>query len=179
MSSELWFQSTHPRRVRPLRVNLPSATARFNPRTHVGCDLLNVIYKLFQRSFNPRTHVGCDLTVTIIKIYLKCFNPRTHVGCDEHEEAHLKNNQEFQSTHPRRVRQRIAQHIRILSSFNPRTHVGCDSVRSRLFRLVSKFQSTHPRRVRLNSNHNKNIFKMFQSTHPRRVRRARGSTPKK
>ena len=54
------------------------------------------------------------------------FNPRTHKGCDFEMEAYNNQHDEFQSTHPQRVR---------------------------LYKVVakvptSKFQSTHPQRVR-------------------------------
>ena len=34
------FQSTHPRRVRPYNVSNPKQMRCFNPRTHAGCDML-------------------------------------------------------------------------------------------------------------------------------------------
>ena len=55
----------------------------FNPRTHVGCDL--VIHKCLghTQNFNPRTHVGCDFSVIYVLSAELYFNPRTHVGCDQ------------------------------------------------------------------------------------------------
>ena len=32
----------------------------FNPRTHTGCDTVQLSVTLFHVSFNPRTHTGCD-----------------------------------------------------------------------------------------------------------------------
>ena len=57
------FQSTHPRGVRRSRGSVSStASACFNPRTRVGCDLAKSPASRRQRCFNPRTRVGCDLT---------------------------------------------------------------------------------------------------------------------
>ena len=55
----------------------------FNPRTHVGCDRMNVSVTYSYRNFNPRTHVGCDPIQKLLCVHLLNFNPRTHVGCDE------------------------------------------------------------------------------------------------
>ena len=55
----------------------------------------------------------------------------------------------FQSTHPRRVRRRICLIIWLYSCFNPRTHVGCDTICLLSSSRIYLFQSTHPRRVRL------------------------------
>ena len=98
------FQSTHPRRVRLLKVSCPWLRGGFNPRTHVGCDKKELDAamrkRMFQsthprrvrreadagdyltKGFNPRTHVGCDKALVWPLIRMKSFNPRTHVGCD-------------------------------------------------------------------------------------------------
>ena len=56
----LKFQSTHPRGVRRDQLVCHSGIVDFNPRTHVGCDIvLGKTIKVFS-NFNPRTHVGCD-----------------------------------------------------------------------------------------------------------------------
>ena len=56
----LKFQSTHPRGVRPKKLNLDSQTFLF-------------------QSTHPR---GVRLCRSCIPFKLGCFNPRTHVGCD-------------------------------------------------------------------------------------------------
>ena len=123
----LWFQSTHPRRVRlrlvghiaytllfqsthPRRVRLIShwlmtkQLQSFNPRTHVGCDLIRPLFALrhkFQSTHPRRVRHG--------KFFFfseeKSFNPRTHVGCDLGYPVSTSVVSKFQSTHPRRVRQ--------------------------------------------------------------------------
>ena len=125
-----------------------SRSSYFNPRTHVGCDLIREAIKIRSGDFNPRTHVGCDLSIFTTVPYISNFNPRTHVGCDNHCCRALAarsisihaptwgatffiytfaSSTVFQSTHPRGVR-RNRHGGRVISSdnFNPRTHVGCD-----------------------------------------------------
>ena len=38
-----------------------SITICFNPRTHMGCDVIFIYLAITVISFNPRTHMGCDL----------------------------------------------------------------------------------------------------------------------
>ena len=54
------FQSTHPRGVRLKQITGLAEAFNFNPRTHVGCDLVGDDMRVCVRDFNPRTHVGCD-----------------------------------------------------------------------------------------------------------------------
>ena len=144
------FQSTHPRGVRRKARPVPGGSSYFNPRTHVGCDLVVALRITVNPHFNPRTHVGCDtrrsVTATQLRISIHAptwgatdrnriprtrspyFNPRTHVGCDIGFLQVVIPSKEFQSTHPRGVRlvQRGSRSS-ALSYFNPRTHVGCDA----------------------------------------------------
>ena len=124
----VWFQSTHPRRVRLLLNQIITFTlTSFNPRTHVGCDCRSYLWKCLCSSFNPRTHVGCDFLRLVACVLQVCFNPRTHVGCDPSFLISQSSIKEFQSTHPRRVRHPFEIEYPRDPSFNPRTHVGCDS----------------------------------------------------
>ena len=142
------FQSTHPRRVRQF------TNSRLNRL----------------RSFNPRTHVGCDIYFKIYLIYLLCFNPRTHVGCDLLSGSQTMHNNEFQSTHPRRVRLYLHPNLTVLVMFQSTHPRRVRRRRNTCLLICQMFQSTHPRRVR------QTVFDMrvsnflFQSTHPRRVR---------
>ena len=54
-------------------------------------------------SFNPHTHEGCDLVNIIPTKLMICFNPHTHEGCDQKFYFYINNLYQFQSTHPRRV----------------------------------------------------------------------------
>ena len=170
-------------------------TPRFNPRTHAGCDQTDCVVRatpsMFQSthprrvrpnaaSFPPTrcSHVSIHAPTQGATIPQhpggragRRFNPRTHAGCDAAQLIGPLTEQEFQSTHPRRVR-RWGR-----SGWPP----------------LAWFQSTHPRRVRRAGvawyGHTQRVSihaptqgatpaspgwpnrsKMFQSTHPRRVR---------
>ena len=71
------------------------------------------------------------------------------MGCDSIP-SHLNGQYfQFQSTHPRGVRQRaILAWPNTGAGFNPRTRVGCDTRRRALTIARDQFQSTHPRGVR-------------------------------
>ena len=57
--------------------------ASFNPRAHVGRDIIINKISVMLCSFNPRVHVGRDLLVLFLKSSFTCFNPRAHVGRDK------------------------------------------------------------------------------------------------
>ena len=98
--------------------------------------------------FNPRTRAGCDSLNLSLMYFLMCFNPRTRAGCDVIGQLVGKMVDEFQSTHPCRVRH--LKHLTII--------------------ILLKFQSTHPCRVRREAWIDWFSQHMFQSTHPCRVR---------
>ena len=79
-----WFQSTHPRGVRPLLVVLPGYLTRFQSTHPRGVRLSRCTVKQsLGISFNPRTHEGCDFVKLLAQCVPRCFNPRTHEGCDD------------------------------------------------------------------------------------------------
>ena len=123
----LWFQSTHPRGVRPTYLSQSVTPSRF-------------------QSTHPR---GVRHGSRMRYVRTACFNPRTHVGCDWRAGGWLSIASKFQSTHPRGVRRTVAVCVALellvsihaptwgatrvppsdrctLCCFNPRTHVGCD-----------------------------------------------------
>ncbi len=123
---DIQFQSTHPRRVRPIECSICFSSSDFNPRTREGCDYnidvkMNVIFY-----FNPRTREGCDKANSlppsekIISIHAPAKGATDNFKIDSSVST-------FQSTHPRRVR------------------LGFRNV---LEGVQIQFQSTHPRRVR-------------------------------
>ena len=167
------FQSTHPRGVRRtcnqchqfgrfVSIHAPtwgatgilawqSRGARFNPRTHVGCDAVlrpcgrtgrfqSTHPRGVRRKQGRQRHEPVDVSIhaptwgaTKAAIRSICstggFNPRTHVGCDRRKVCHGNMPYPFQSTHPRGVRHQLFCFYRnFLTRFNPRTHVGCDAV---------------------------------------------------
>ena len=84
---------------------------------------------------------------------------------------------QFQSTHPRRVRQRdelLMPLSDLFQSTHPRRVRQMGTKQGRSARLM--FQSTHPRRVRQQLYDMSNSIQQFQSTHPRRVRRRKRIT---
>ena len=82
----------------------------------------------------------------------------------------LTQQQEFQSTHPRRVRQVGGLTGGWLLCFNPRTHVGCDSSIGLMFILDLSFNPRTHVGCDLQIQNTFDLQSMFQSTHPRRVR---------
>ena len=118
-----WFQSTHPRGVRPA----PSARffvpgTGFNPRTRVGCDQTQM-YGLrpvigFQ-STHPRGVRQVTTSAGLLSV--PGFNPRTRVGCD--------------------AKSGEAQYL-VYQGFNPRTRVGCDGLQP-LLQVIGALVSIH------------------------------------
>ncbi len=98
----------------------------FNPRTHMGCDEINLMQWCGLFCFNPRTHMGCDQVTTRntgappVSIHAPTWGATP--GADSDRLLPL-----FQSTHPHGVR-RISMIV---------------------FDDNYKFQSTHPHGVRL------------------------------
>ena len=127
MRSIRQFQSTHPRGVRRLgphqgravgkiSIHAPTwgATTRPTPRSSCGKD------------FNPRTHVGCDVVRGTPQRGGGDFNPRTHVGCDS-DKPHAASCMMISIHAPTWGATARSQGLQgIHDNFNPRTHVGCD-----------------------------------------------------
>ena len=121
------FQSTHPRRVRPIKID-----KQFN-------------YRTFQ-STHPRRVRRINLrTINSVRTFQSTHPRRVRPINLKFWKFYFR----FQSTHPRRVRRllqpRTPQKTRY---FNPRTREGCDETFSYKDIIAIKFQSTHPRRVR-------------------------------
>ena len=146
-----------------------STTARFNPRTHIGCDYSYIGADGVLNSFNPRTHIGCDVWrhPLLISVQFQSTHPHRVRPCRGY---HHQRHERFQSTHPHRVRLAKAPYGTLRRCFNPRTHIGCDENPADTA-PSTKFQSTHPHRVRPKLLLPLQLLVMFQSTHPHRVRR--------
>ena len=83
-----------------------NATKSFNPRTRVGCDLL--LTDMLEFGLEVSIHApawGATVALLITPVILSSFNPRTRVGCDFIRRYFPSSIREFQSTHPRGVRQ--------------------------------------------------------------------------
>ena len=144
------FQSTHPRGVRPAHFRALRTMPRFNPRTRVGCDVIQRTGAVFHALVSIHAPAwGATCCSCCPGQLVCCFNPRTRVGCDHSWVPLILTSSAFQSTHPRGVRHdlRAIEDLRhavsihapawgatssaltIFAShkrFNPRTRVGCD-----------------------------------------------------
>ena len=152
------FQSTHPRRVRPdrlrgachsLHVSIHAPTQGATPTASfppTRCSHVSIHAPTQGATIAPGGRAG------------RRFNPRTHAGCDAAQLIGPLTEQEFQSTHPRRVRRWgrsgwpplawfQSTHPRRCDApaspvrphparFNPRTHAGCDPGIARLAESV-------------------------------------------
>ena len=103
------FQSTLPRGERPPARYSQAKYTRFNPRSRVGSDGLDLVGLVGHTGFNPRSRVGSDRGPRRHPREPRTsFNPRSRVGSD-----------------PTRRRRRLPD-----SRFNPRSRVGSDLLRA-------------------------------------------------
>ena len=143
----------------------------FNPRTHMGCDWIQLRQCNRTPRFNPRTHMGCDsirtrraglntwfqsthphgmrhlLPEEIRGLYR--FNPRTHMGCDPGSGQLLSVRRCFNPRTHMGCDAAYLCYLNGLSCFNPRTHMGCDHFTELGLSTCPEFQSTHPHGMRL------------------------------
>ena len=148
----LKFQSTPPRRERPVK----------------KLDLQLMIY------FNPRPREGSDFSRTITEKRLKNFNPRPREGSDSLTNNFIIGSVIFQSTPPRRERRNTF--FNNVSHSNISIHAPAKgATRRSVQKSISswKFQSTPPRRERHAVISNGRYKSIFQSTPPRRERLSR------
>ena len=158
LSNWLQFQSTFPRRERRAISGYTSCAACFNPRSRVGNDIherirsdipfgfnprsrvgndfFHIIYNNFFCCFNPRSRVGNDSCAAGLQCWGSCFNPRSRVGNDSAFFEKIAFFKKFQSTFPRRERQKC--HLFTTQSL--------------------EFQSTFPRRERRPGSYHGLIF---------------------
>ena len=168
-----WFQSTHPRGVRPPCPSwCATSPTSFNPRTHEGCDAdARPQGRGHEVSIHAPTR-GATSILTRPWCRRRGFNPRTHEGCDGHRLGQARGGVPVSihaptrgaTVHHQREGDGLGVSIHAPTrgatlpasrspctprSFNPRTHEGCDLYNSKGIRLWQRFQSTHPRGVRL------------------------------
>ena len=169
------FQSTHPRGVRLRGIaNYSTRRVGFNPRTRVGCDqyFLSGLVDMCHVSIHAPAWGATDEEFdgdisSVVSIHAPAWGATRPTSCP------MSRRKEFQSTHPRGVRQPASRSLCLAAlCFNPRTRVGCDvtghmpaiqngpvSIHAPAWgatRAANKakidqgaFQSTHPRGVRL------------------------------
>ena len=119
------FQSTHPRGVRPLFVVNSSPSGMFQSTHPRGVRQKLAVVEEPLIGFNPRTHEGCDKVFSSKPVTQSVSIHAPTRGATRFKRYQQKRIQ-FQSTHPRGVRQ---NHVPILYA-------------------PDLFQSTHPRGVR-------------------------------
>ena len=142
-----WFQSTHPRGVRPDWLGGAEVCSSFNPRTREGCDmkLFNFVYRDLFQSTHPRgvrrreqdslqrrrkvsIHAparGATREQDSLQRRRKVSIHAPARGATDFKKIGWRR-KEFQSTHPRGVRPTRNGPKHPSWSFNPRTREGCD-----------------------------------------------------
>ena len=157
-------------------------TTSFNPRAHVGRDILSPttgsMPMVFQSTrprgarlrpslsrckhlgFNPRAHVGRDKDRTHYGQGSGSFNPRAHVGRDNPDGGNLY--RFGVSIHaPTWGATGATRTWRFKTTrFNPRAHVGRDNFEPTTYESIV-FQSTRPRGARLNRSNKRSIKRCF------------------
>ena len=76
------FQSTLPHGERPYDGYRMALRACFNPRSHMGSDMVQPASASLCSCFNPRSHMGSDLDFSCMMYVGQGFNPRSHMGSD-------------------------------------------------------------------------------------------------
>ena len=79
---QLRFQSTLPRRERPLTPCRACLMRHFNPRSREGSDASAGLLQSMPRDFNPRSREGSDLMPLWAGVSSCHFNPRSREGSD-------------------------------------------------------------------------------------------------
>ena len=87
------------------------------------------------RSFNPRTHMGCDVLGGSVSSDSSLFQSTHPHGVRLLISLHLLGTRMFQSTHPHGVRHHQWCFCPYHISFNPRTHMGCDINSKKVLRI--------------------------------------------
>ena len=135
----------------------------------MGCDCSWGARLYAAKCFNPRTHMGCDVLAILFISVIGCFNPRTHMGCDsmkiyKHSSFHV-------SIHAPTWG---ATYLILINFFRKMVSIhaptwGATKLR-RTMQTNNRFQSTHPHGVRRLRGGKPIFYEQFQSTHPHGVR---------
>ena len=124
----LVFQSTLPRRERPVREWQESHPAGFQstlPRRERQFIKVSGVWGVSH--FNPHSHEGSDRSSDHLLLQLQYFNPHSHEGSDIFVRSGIMSLSEFQSTLPRRERLPDPKILLVHFYFNPHSHEGSDS----------------------------------------------------
>ena len=167
--SVLKFQSTRPRGARPKISKKVKLTNCFNPRAHVGRDLLlqltnkgtsvsihaptwgatsnGFAYDRFFQFQSTRPRGARHIIFKLLRMSKKFQSTRPR-GARQCSMLRTPHDARFQSTRPRGARQDTHQSSEAHDCFNPRAHVGRDSTAFSFTSTISTFQSTRPRGAR-------------------------------
>ena len=120
----------------------------FNPRTPCGVRRHCRPRALCGRRISIHAPLaGCDAALRdkASEFFISIHAPLA--GCDDRVYSYIRQENEFQSTHPLRgATLTFSQDRRKLSHFNPRTPCGVRLLMARIRGLKPEFQSTHPLR---------------------------------
>ena len=170
-SAIAWFQSTHPRGVRPIAQSILISHQLFQSTHPRGVRLMLYEFLIFLSEFQSthprgvRHAVDCHVTMVFTVSIHAPARGATRPG------AAQNTNNAFQSTHPRGVRLEDVIDKDVLAEFQSTHPRGVRRFPMAVAAYMMLFQSTHPRGVRLGSLPGTFTSIWFQSTHPRGVRR--------
>ena len=104
VTRERMFQSTHPHRVRHFLLKVIDPAKRFNPRTHIGCDLhgstMAVCDARFQSTHPHRVRLTYSKLQLVTYRFQSTHPHRVRLAIPTRCAVSFR----FQSTHPHRVR---------------------------------------------------------------------------
>ena len=144
-----WFQSTHPRGVRPLLLMIRSSDTSFNPRTRVGCDCFLRIQTTYMLVSIHAPAWGATVAKTSILVGEMAFQSTHPRGVRRSAGWSKYPTRQFQSTHPRGVRRLRGSFLVVFSQVSIHAPAwGATSGENMASSTSSEFQSTHPRGVR-------------------------------
>ena len=121
-------------------------------------------------NFNPRSREGSDKILSFYRLAFDDFNPRSREGSDINANAGIVYKYGFQSTLPRRERQRQKTLTHVCNYFNPRSREGSDD-RRRYGSTGSSISIHAPAKGATIMTPSQYETWRFQSTLPRRERR--------
>ncbi len=149
LSRIMQFQSTHPRGMRLSCVMFFHLTQAISIHASTRDATFTFVMKVdYTNDFNPRIHEGCDTNDEEWVLGLMEFQSTHPRGMRQEDRYETDHDNQFQSTHPRGMRRSLINTHFGKGYFNPRIHEGCDAFWLRIVVRRIQFQSTHPRGMR-------------------------------
>ena len=119
------FQSTRPRGTRPGCGHPRDQQKGFNPRAHVGRDVIDRKAR-FNNTFQSTRPRGTRLALRAFRVFFCKFQSTRPRGTRQREMVKEYEQMVFQSTRPRGTRRGEKPQNEAPKRFNPRAHVGRD-----------------------------------------------------